>query len=447
MNNETDNEIVLGAQFGDESKGKYTSERIRISLLKGNTVCLRINGGANAGHTILIGDEIYDTHLCPSGIVHDKCMNIIGNGVLVNIVLLYKELDKLKSKRVNFDARLFISSLCHVSLMIHSYIDFISNKHIGTTNTGIGPTAGDKYTRCGVRMESFLKDGWETKIVQLYSKHSHKCSNDFSYTIEYPEKITFTSLDQMMHYEIAFIQSKLNELKEMITNTHYFLINLPKSTSLIIEGANAFMLDTDFGTYPYVTSTSCTIGGVMTGSGLTLKFMQERNFKVVGICKGYITRVGGGILPSEDFGELGELLQSIGNEIGVTTGRKRRCGPLDLVQLKYAHTFTGYSYLNITKLDVLSKLETVSLCIGYIGEDGNLLTQYPTGEEELSKIQTVQYEVMPGWKDFDISQCKVYSDLHPNIQKYIEYIELYVGIQVKYINTGPKDGQLIVRQM
>jgi adenylosuccinate synthase len=312
--------VVLGAQFGDEGKGKLVYDLIKKFAQTGPVTCVRFNGGSNAGHTIVIDGVSYDTHLCPSGILHPNCYNVIGNGVFVNAMSLLKELTKFKSMGIEYERRLVISTNAHMTFMFHCLMDGLQNGGIGTTKQGMGPTAIDKVDRCGVRMNSLLSDDWELTISNAYSRcmrYYHGVS--FEHEITYPEVKKFTSLLDMMNYEIEFIGSNLAQLRSMIGSTHYYLNDLPTMTSLVIEGANAIMLDTDFGTYPYVTSTACTIGNVMVGTGMSYKKFTSRNPEIIGVTKAYITRVGGGVLPTEDTTDVGDSMQRVGKEFGVTT--------------------------------------------------------------------------------------------------------------------------------
>jgi len=438
--------VVLGAQFGDEGKGKLVYDLIKTFARNGPVTCVRFNGGSNAGHTIVIDGVSYDTHLCPSGILHPGCYNVIGNGVFVNIMSLFKELTRFKSMGIDYERRLLISTNAHMTFMFHCLIDGLQNGGIGTTKQGMGPTAIDKVDRCGVRMNSLLSDDWELSISNAYARCMHHYTDIvFEHEISYPEVKKFTSLLDMMNYEIEFVRTKLDELRSMIGAAHYYLNDLPTKTSLVMEGANAIMLDTDFGTYPYVTSTACTVGNIMIGTGMSYKSFHSRQPEIVGVTKAYITRVGGGVLPTEDTTEVGDAMQRVGKEFGVTTKRRRRCGHLDLTQLCYAQMLSGFDYLNLTKLDILSQFDTVKFCVHYFA-NGAIVVNYPVDEKDLAKVKPT-YVTMDGWKDFDISACKAYDELHSNIKKFIFYIESIVGVPVKYINTGAGEGNLIVREI
>lgn len=455
--------IVFGVQFGDEGKGKI------VDYLSNKThAVIRWNGGKNAGHTIKVGDVVYHTHLLPSGIVTDNVLCLIGNGVVIKLDGLQSEINDIESKGIkNIKERLFISNKASVTLNLHCLLDKLMNGHIGTTNQGIGPTYADHASRIGLTINDIVGDldTCFAKVAKIYDHHMpfvmSKQSNDIDNVKRTQEYQTLYEQDKQL------IQQFREQQYNVCDTTHMLNKMLNEGKNVLFEGANAAMLDIDHGTYPYVTSSSCTIGGVLTGSGLSVKTMKTKNIKTIGVFKGYITRVGGGVLPTELLDEIGEILQREGAEFGVTTGRKRRCGWLDLVQLKYACEIDGIDYLNIAKLDILKHFDEIRACVGYVKETSNInkntehgfdsvedsdisstsvesLESYPADENDLKTVMPV-YQNFEGWKDFDISQCKTWEDLHPNIQKYINFIEQYVGIAVKFINTGAERDDMIVR--
>lgn len=443
---------IFGAQYGDEGKGKLVYDTISHFATKyAKVVCVRFNGGGNAGHSIYVNGVLYDTHTIPSGIIHPQCVNIIGNGVVVNPQSFFSELHKLCSKGINPHNRLFISHAAHVTLTVHCMVDAITGAKIGTTKKGIGQTVSDKARRIGIRMQDIKNNTYKEKIAHLYNEYRYLEQHPFSFTVDHPQPQTFTSLDDMMAFDINFIEEHLQNTSycdgflAMIMDTARYLHQCDMQTPIVFEGANSIMLDPDFGTYPNVTSTSCAVSSALTGSGVNIAFLMKRNFEVVGVTKAYITRVGGGTLPTEDSTSWGNDVQRLGCEYGVTTGRKRRTGHLDLYQLKYATMLSGYTSLNLVKLDILSTFDEVCLCTGYVDKvTGQPLEYFPADEDELAKVSPV-YHRMGGWKDFVMSNCKNYEDLHENVRAFITYIEEYVGVPVRYINTGKEAGQLIVR--
>lgn len=417
--------VVLGSQWGDEGKGKLVDYLTQET----KSTCVRFNGGSNAGHTVIVGDVEFHTHVLPSGLIVPDVQCIMGNGMVINLEALFNELNDLKSKGVNIGNRLYISDKAHITLTIHKEIDSLTGKAIGTTKQGIGPTYSDRARRVGLRMGDLLRDDWENKITDIYE--------------EYSERFGLSVCKCMKKKDVDLINNNLTELRSLIKDTTT-LINLKVGVNdLMFEGANATMLDVQFGTYPYVTSSDCTIAGVFTGSGLNPSRFYNKKTEVIGVVKAYTTRVGGGVLPTEDLTEFGETMGIKGKEFGVTTKRKRRCGWLDLVQMGYSNMINGFTSLNLTKLDVLSEFDTIKVCVKYVDKDGKEIIGYPRDEQELSKAIPV-YEEIEGWKGFDMTTAKTFDDLHPNIKAYIKLISDTLDLHVKYINTGPERDQIIV---
>lgn len=437
---------IFGSQYGDEAKGKLVYEYIsHYSETEPEIVCVRFNGGSNAGHSIYLNGVLFDTHILPSGILNQKTTNIIGTGVIVNPSQLFDELFKLKQKTTNL-GKVYISDRSHITLLLHKYIDYIEGKQFGSTGSGISQTIGDKANRRGIQFHQFCTDNWKQSIIKLYEYYFTHFSNyfeQFSYKIKCcGNEINFSSKESMLSYELDFIDQNINELRNMITNTMMFMNSLSVHTPIIFEGANSIMLDPNVG-YPNCTATFCTIGGLLSGSDITMKFLQQRNFKIIGVCKGYITRVGTGTLITEDFGEDGSILQRVGNEFGTTTGRKRRTGWFDIPLLKYTKMINDFDYINMTKLDVMSSFEKVKICIGYIDKTTGLTLKIRSFNDIESENYEPIYHEMDGWKDWDISNAKCWDDLHPNIKSYIKYIEQEIEIPVVYINTGREHGMTI----
>ena len=347
-----------------------------------------------------------------------------------------------------------ISESSHVTLLIHKLIDKMEGNEFGSTGSGISQTVGDKANRRGIQMITFKQDDWTEKITKLYMYYYNNYNwNNLDEFIQNYGTIKINDIEikskddvlRMLEYEISECANYLNELRKIICNTSVYLNNLPPETSVIFEGANSIWLTPELA-YPYCTSTDCLASGICSGSGVSMKWLTKRNFKITGVSKCYITRVGEGILMTEDNTETGETLQKIGKEVGVTTGRIRRTGHFDLVLLKRSCTITGVDYLNITKLDVLNVFDKVLVCKSYKNKKtGEIINERTIHESELGDWEP-EYVEYDGWKDFNISECKKYDDLHENIKKFIKMIENETGVPVKYVNTGRESGYTIIRE-
>jgi len=341
--------VVLGAQWGDEGKGKV----VDMLATKFDVVC-RCQGGNNAGHTVVIEGKEYDFHLLPSGIINDKAISVIGNGVVIHLPGLFDELSKNEAKGMTgWQDRLVISDRAHLVFDFHQQVDGMheaekGGKSLGTTKKGIGPCYSSKATRNGIRVSDLLGD---------YSAFSEKfrAITDFYHRL-------FPDLKVDVEDELIRYKEYAEKVRPLVKDTVLFLHKaLQAGKSVLVEGANAAMLDIDFGTYPYVTSSNCSIGGVLTGLGLPPQTIGD----VIGVVKAYTTRVGDGPFPTEQLNDIGDLLQTKGAEIGVTTKRKRRCGWLDLYLLRYTSVVNGYSAICLTKLDILDTLPEIKIGIGY----------------------------------------------------------------------------------
>ena len=451
--------IVLGAQYGDEAKGNLTDYLTNNYDIK---YVIRFNGGANAGHTIIIDNKTIDTHLYPSGIATDKVINIIGNGVLMNITSFLWETFHLNDKNINIDyiiKHLIISYRAHVTLLCQQFWDYSTNK-IGTTNKGIGPTMACKGLRVAMRMEDFLNDNYINKINEMY-EYINSFIKWEPYTLTFPQldndynfntNIKFETLQEMMEYELKIINHNIHFIRSIIKDTISYINNIDKNDAILFEGANAFGLDTDFGTYPCVTSTSCISSACMSGTGISIKNLIERNFKIIGVFKAYITRVGSGSFPTYQNNEWSDKVQNIGKEYGVTTGRKRNCGHLDLVQLAHSALINGYDELNITKLDVLCFANEINICIDYCDKNGNIINDFPSCENKMKEMFPI-YKKFDGWNitSEELKQIKKYDDLPINIKNFIDYIEDYLykrikyHINIKYINTSYSRNDKIIK--
>ncbi|KAG7879877.1 hypothetical protein KL905_001370 [Ogataea polymorpha] len=425
-------DVVLGAQWGDEGKGKLVD-----ILCDDIEVCARCQGGNNAGHTIVVGDKKYDFHMLPSGLVNPKCVNLVGSGVVVHIPSFFEELSKIEEQGLDCKDRLFLSSRAHLVFDFHQRVDKLreaelstNKKSIGTTGKGIGPTYATKVSRSGIRVHHLVSDepdSWnefETRLRRLVDTR-FKRYGEFDFDVE---------------AEIAKYKDLREKIKPFVVDSVQFMHEaLKKKKKILIEGANALMLDIDFGTYPYVTSSNTGIGGVLTGLGIPPQSIKN----IYGVVKAYTTRVGEGPFATEQLNEVGEKLQDIGREYGVTTGRKRRCGWLDLVVVKYSCLINGYTSLNITKLDVLDTFKEIKVAVGY-SYKGKKLESFPEDLYVLEKVD-VDYVTLPGWNQ-DITTVKTYDALPENAKKYLKFIEDFLGVPVQWVGTGPGRDNMLEKQ-
>ncbi len=417
-------DVVLGAFFGDEGKGKiidYLSTKADVSL--------RCAGGNNAGHTIVIAGKKFAMHLIPSGIF-SGATTIIGNGVVIDPKVLLEEINTIKEAGFNTD-KLLISDKAHVIFNYHQEYDLLEEdmrgkNKIGTTKRGIGPCYSDKMARFGIRMEDFVSNKFKellknnienkNKILKLYDKP----------TIDYKK-----TLKEYTEYA--------NALKPYVTDTVNFIHSaLADGKRAVCEGAQATLLDIDFGTYPYVTSSNTTIGGILNGTGLNTHNIG----RVYGVIKAYSSRVGEGPYVTELLDETGDKIRELGHEYGTTTKRPRRCGWLDLVALKYATQINGFTDIAMNHLDTVGKLDEIKLCIGYEDKDGNVTSNYTTNPDKLKDMKPV-YISFEG--NFDITEIRKYSKLPKQAKEYIKFIEKYLDIPVSLIGTGPDREDLIVK--
>ncbi|OBZ89767.1 Adenylosuccinate synthetase [Choanephora cucurbitarum] len=414
--------VVLGAQWGDEGKGKLSD------ILCGQAeICARCAGGNNAGHTIVVNDVKYDFHMLPSGLINPNCIALVGNGVVVHLPSFFEEKSKLEAKGLNCEGRLLLSDRAHLVFDLHQKIDGLKEVElgrgsIGTTGKGIGPTYSSKASRSGLRVHHLFDFEEFSARFRSMVENKRKRYGNFEYDVE---------------AELARYKELAERVKPYVIDTiPYLHEQIRAGKRILVEGANALMLDIDFGTYPYVTSSSTTVGGVCTGLGVPPNMIT----KIIGVVKAYCTRVGGGPFPSEQLNEIGEHLQTVGFEIGVTTGRKRRCGWLDLVVVKYSTMINGYTSYNLTKLDILDQLPTIKVAVAY-HLDGKRLETFPADLGLLEKVE-VEYAELPGWMT-DISKCKKFEDLPENAQKYIAFIEKETGVPVEWIGVGPGREEMI----
>lgn len=419
--------VLLGTQWGDEGKGKITD-----LIADEFDYVVRFQGGNNAGHTVIHGDHKLALHLIPSGIMYPNIIPVIGNGCVVDPRVLIDEMKMLEDEGFSTD-KLLISNNAHVIMPYHLDLDGASerrlgNNLIGTTKRGIGPCYQDKAARVGIRMQDLLDEHiFRKKLAAVLQE-----KNDI---LEKVYSLSPYTVDQICELYLPFAEV----IKPHIVDSSRVLNDaLNQNKGILFEGAQGTLLDIDHGTYPFVTSSSCTAGGAATGSGIG----PTRIDKVLGIAKAYITRVGSGPFPTELSDENGETLTRVGNEYGVTTGRVRRSGWYDAVIVKYAVEVNGLTDLALTKLDVLSALDTIKVCIAYEYE-GKTYSTVPTSQTVLHHAKPI-YQEFPGWK-CDISHCRSFYDLPNEAKNYIDFIEELAGIPVSIIAVGPDRDQTIMR--
>ncbi len=417
--------VVLGCFYGDEGKGRTTDYLAQFA-----DVSVRASGGNNAGHTIMANGVKFAMRLIPSGILSNKTIAVIGNGVVLNPAVLLGEIDMLKSHDIDVDKFLKISDKAHVIFPYHANLDvMLENKRvhkIGTTKNGIGPAYCDKYERCGLRMEDLYKDNFEDVLRQMVATKNELLAASNEPTCDADEIV-------------ATYKDYAARLKPYVCDTVTLLHKyLREDKYVVVEGAQATLLDIDFGSYPYVTSSNPTIGGILTGTGLAARDIGD----VYGAIKAYSSRVGEGPYVTELFDETGDRIRDLGHEYGTVTGRPRRCGWLDLVALKYAIDINGINYINLNHLDTIGKFDTFKACVAY-DVNGVETKDFSTNEQFLAAAKPV-YKEFKG--DFgDISACKTFEELPVQAQEYVRFIEEYTGTIVKLIGTGADRECMIVR--
>ena len=419
-------DLILGLQWGDEGKGKIVDV-----LTKDYDIIARFQGGPNAGHTLEFDGIKHVLHTIPSGIFHDNKLNIIGNGVVIDPVIFQNEIEKLDELKVDLNDKLLISRKAHLILPTHRLIDKASElskgkKKIGSTLKGIGPTYMDKTGRNGLRVGDLELDGWDEKFEALTNKHLN-IINNFNVDIKF-------NIDELKRE----FQASLNFLKKItfIDSEHYLNESIDSGKKILGEGAQGSLLDIDFGTYPYVTSSNTTSAGACTGLGIAPNKINE----VFGIFKAYTTRVGSGPFPTELHNAIGQRMAKVGNEFGATTGRPRRCGWLDLVSLKHSITVNGVTELIMMKGDVLSGIEKIKVCTKYNYKGTNIdYLPFSILEENITPI----YEEIDGWEE-DITKVNTYEDLPLNFKNYIKFLEDLLKLKIKIISVGPDRKQTIL---
>lgn len=423
-------DVVIGCFYGDEGKGKV------IDYLGTEAdVAVRATGGDNAGHTIKVNGVKYAMHLIPSGMLSGHTVGVIGNGVVLNPEVLMDEISNLKSHGYDVDKYLKISDKAHVIFPYHRMLDLAleqtrKNK-IGTTGKGIGPSYCDKFERSGIRMEDLYAPNFKEKLKEM-TESRLALLKFYDPETDYEAKMNFDDL-------YATYTDYADRLKPYVCDTITLLHKaLEENKKVVVEGAQATLLDIDFGSYPFVTSSNPTIGGILTGTGLSATDIGN----VYGVIKAYSSRVGEGPYVTELLDETGDRIRELGHEYGTTTGRPRRCGWLDLVTLKYAKRVNGLTALSVNHLDTIGNFDKIKVCVAY-DVNGVETSDFTTNLDVLNHAKPVYKELDGGWGD--LSGCKTFEELPENAQKYINFIEEYIGIQAKFIGTGADREAMIVR--
>ncbi len=421
--------VIVGTQWGDEGKGRFTDY-----LAKDASLCVRYQGGHNAGHTIIVNGEVFKLQLVPSGVLYPHVVPVIGNGVVVDPAVLIAELDMLSAKGVE-TARLRLSGNAHLIMPYHQEIDRVTERYLGknklgTTKRGIGPTYADKALRVGLRVQDLLDPKiFREKLDLVLREKNGLLSKVYNRLPMDANEIAKTYLDMVPRLE-----------PHIDDTVHLVHESLDAGEWVLFEGAQATYLDLDHGTYPFVTSSNPIAGGVCTGAGVGPLAIQ----RVVGVVKAYTTRVGSGPFPSEllEGDPIGDDLVERGREFGTNTGRRRRPGWLDLVMLKHATRLNTCTELAITKLDVLSPLKELKVCVGYLGDDGTRYEHVPYHQSVMHKIKPI-YETLPGWGT-DIERAEKISDLPSEAKDYVQFIEDFTKVHVSFVSVGPSRDQLVV---
>ena len=418
--------IVLGACWGDEAKAKIVD-----ILAEESDIVVRFQGGCNAGHTVVHKDKKYIFHIIPIGVLYPDKKCVIANGVVINPFQLIAELEDIQKQNIYIGDRLFISSQAHITLPLHKFLDGLSEKKskkqaIGTTKRGIGPTYSDKSARFGIRVSDLLDPTYLSKRIDNIINNKRELLTDW---------LGETDLEEMKR-SLVEIGKKMGNF---VVDTPY-LINkyLDEGKQVLYEGAQGTLLDIDFGTYPFVTSSNTSVGGAISGSGVN----PRRIDKIIGVMKSYFTRVGNGPFPTELKDEIGDYIREKGQEYGATTGRPRRCGWFDTVAAKYSAMINGFDEIALTLLDVYSGLETIKICTHYEIDDEKV-NHFPIVTNNLEKV-VPQFISLPGWEK-DISNVKKFSDLPISAQNFVYKIEEILNLKVSIISIGADKNQTIYR--
>ena len=416
--------VVVGMQWGDEGKGKI------VDILTSQAdIVARYQGGANAGHTVVVGEQKFILHLIPSGILHPEKVCVIGNGVVIDLEYFFTEIDALKKRGINPEGRIWISQSAHLVMPYHKTMEAYEEEKrkdkIGTTLRGIGPAYQDKIARAGIR----ISDLWDKKIFEAKVKENLKSK----------QNVLKNSKENLSTAQIVKkVLSFKTKIKNYVRDTSLFLNQaLKQNKNLLLEGAQGTLLDIDFGTYPFGTSSNTTVGGACTGLGIPPQAIDE----VIGVAKAYSTRVGNGPFPTELNNSLGNSLRQKGDEFGATTSRPRRCGWLDLVVLKYATRINGVDKLAVTKLDVLDNLDEIKVCTSYKYKN-EILDEFPQDQNLFEKCKPV-YQTLPGWKTATQSITRI-EKLPLNARRYLDYIQENTEAKIFLISTGCRREDTII---
>ncbi|WP_347160438.1 adenylosuccinate synthase [Pontibacter chitinilyticus] len=419
-------DILIGLQWGDEGKGKIVDV-----LAPTYDIVARFQGGPNAGHTLEFEGTKHVLHQIPSGIFHPHIQNIIGNGVVLDPIVFRTEMEKLQARGVDASRNLFISKKASLILPSHKVLDRVSEEalgsgKIGSTLKGIGPTYQDKIGRVGLRVGDILESDFEDNYKKLVERHRK--------TVEYyGQKLDISDQEQTFFEAVAYLRTlQLVDSEYMINDA------LSQGKRILAEGAQGSLLDVDFGTYPFVTSSTTLVAGACTGLGVAPRYIGE----VYGIIKAYCTRVGSGPFPTELLGEEGEKIRQAGNEFGSTTGRPRRCGWIDLPSLKYSIMLNGVTQLNMMKADVLTEFDTIKVCTKYKLASGEITDRVPHSME--TEIVDVVYEEVPGWK-VDLNQVEALEDLPEAFVNYIHFLEKHLQVPITIVSVGPDRKSTLMR--
>ncbi|MBV6494130.1 MAG: Adenylosuccinate synthetase [Turneriella sp.] len=410
--------LIVGTQWGDEGKAKVIDY-----LAKETEIVVRYQGGANAGHTVKVGEDKYIFRLIPSGILYPRTICVLGGGMVIDPDAMFAEIEELEAKGIHVAGRLRIADNAHLLMPYHKEIDVLTEEasgahKIGTTKRGIGACYSDKVNRQGIRISMLYNESFYTEILPRLIEQK----NNFLTKVYNAKPVVFETIKE----KLLTLREKI---RDMVINVPYYLnMELASGKQILLEGAQGTMLDLDFGTYPYVTSSNPTTGGALAGSGISFRYLED----VIGICKAYSTRVGEGPYPTEIFGEEGEALRKAGNEFGSVTGRPRRCGWFDVEVVRHAARINGLSALALTKIDVLDNLETIKVATGY-ELNGKRIDYFPSCS--VNDVKVI-YEEFPGWQE-PTSHITKLKNLPKNTRKYIDALAKYCGVPIQWISVGP----------
>ncbi len=421
---------VIGLQWGDEAKGKLVDW-----LTEGQRMVVRYQGGANAGHTVVVGDQVYKLHLMPSGILNADVLNVIASGVVLDPGVLLGEMESLQERGIRLDGRLKLSNRAHVVMPWHQVEDQIWNElqqgdaNIGTTLRGIGPCYRDKVGRSyAIRLGDLLSEHFPERVAEI-ARYKEQSLTPLSQTID-----ARFDADQITQQYVEYGR----RLDSFIDDTNRIMLDaVDDDWPVLFEGAQGSLLDIDHGTFPFVTSSNSSGVGVTVGAGAPPHFIR----RTIGVAKAYSTRVGGGPFPTEQDNETGEHIRQLGNEFGTTTGRPRRCGWFDAVAVRYTCRLGGVTAICLTMLDVLSELDEIQVCVAY-ELDGKTIDHFPASIDDLRRVRPV-YETLPGWKQ-DVTGARSEDDLPENALRYIDRIAQLCGRPIAYVSVGPDRAQTIV---